>query len=70
MQQDLKDFQGKKVKVKMELNVQQFETTINNSIIQKVWYKNSKYVHLWLHLLLKATHKQHEFMWNKEIINS
>jgi hypothetical protein len=41
---------------------------LHRKVMQKGWYKNSKYVHLWLHLLLKATHKQHEFMWNKEII--
>jgi hypothetical protein len=37
-------------------------------IEEKGWYKNSKYVHLWVHLLLKANHKQNEFMWNNEII--
>ncbi len=34
----------------------------------KGWYKNSKYVHLWVHILLRANHKQNEFMWNNEII--
>lgn len=34
----------------------------------KGWYKNSKYVHLWVHILLKANHKQSEFMWNDKII--
>ncbi len=37
-------------------------------IKEKGWYKNSKYVHLWIHLLLLATHKVHEFMWNNQII--
>jgi len=34
----------------------------------KGWYKNSKYIHLWVHLLFKANHKPKEFMWNNKII--
>ena len=34
----------------------------------KGWYKNSKYVHLWCHILMKANHKEAEFMWNGEMI--
>jgi hypothetical protein len=38
----------------------------------KVWrkiedsffYKNSKYVHLWIHLLFMANHKPNNFLWN------
>ena len=41
---------------------------IHRRIKEKGWYKNSKYVHLWLHILLSANHEPHEFMWNKEII--
>ncbi len=37
-------------------------------IMQKGWYKNSKYVHLWAHLLLKANHQPNEFFWNGETI--
>lgn len=37
-------------------------------IKEKGWYKNSKYVHLWVHLLLLSSHKVHEFMWNNQII--
>src|SRR3990167_9987846 len=36
--------------------------------IEKGWYKNSKYVHLWVHLLLSANHAPIEFMWNNNII--
>jgi len=38
----------------------------------KGFYKNSKYVHLWMHILLKATHKPMEVMWNGKtlILNS
>jgi len=27
-------------------------------------YRKSQYVHLWVHLLLKANHKKSEFIWN------
>ena len=33
----------------------------------KGYYKKSKYVHLWVHLLLKANHKENEFMWNDKM---
>lgn len=32
-------------------------------------YRNSKYVHLWVHLLLKANHKGDKIMWNGGILN-
>lgn len=35
---------------------------------EKGYYKKSQYVHLWIHLLLKANHKPKEFMWNNNII--
>lgn len=35
---------------------------------EKGYYKKSAYVHLWLHLLLKANWKKTEFMWNNKII--
>lgn len=41
---------------------------LHRKIIDKGYYKKSQYVHLWLHLLLKANHKNEEFMWNSEII--
>lgn len=34
------------------------------SMMNKGWYKKSDYVHLWVHLLLKATHKDQEIMIN------
>ena len=37
-------------------------------IQNKGWYKNSKYVHLWVHILMKANHQDSEFMWNGEMI--
>lgn len=36
--------------------------------MDKGYYKNSKYVHLWVHLLLRANHQPTEFMWNKKMI--
>jgi hypothetical protein len=41
---------------------------LHRKIQEKGYYKNSKYVHLWIHLLLLANHKSKEFMWNKQII--
>lgn len=37
------------------------------SIKDKGYYKNSKYVHLWIHLLLKAGHTEREFLFNNKI---
>jgi hypothetical protein len=36
--------------------------------MNKGYYKKSQYVHLWVHLLLKANHEPKEFMWNNQII--
>lgn len=33
------------------------------SIIGKGWYRDSEYVHLWVHLLLKANHKDNEWFY-------
>ena len=41
---------------------------LHRKIQKKGYYKNSKYVHLWIHLLLNANHKEKEFMWNEKII--
>lgn len=41
---------------------------LHRKIREKAYYKNSKYIHLWLHILLRANHKVNEFMWNNEII--
>ena len=36
-------------------------------IMDKGYYKRSQYVHLWIHILLKASHDEAEFLWNKKI---
>lgn len=36
-------------------------------IMEKGWYKDSEYVHLFLHLILRANHKHAEFMFNGAI---
>jgi len=38
------------------------------SLLKKGWYKKSDYVHLWIHILSKATHKKIEFFFNGENI--
>lgn len=38
-----------------------FRKTLN-----KGYYKDSEYAHLWIHLLLKANHKETELLWNNE----
>jgi len=35
---------------------------------EKGFYGRSSYVHLWVHLLLSASHKEKEFLWNNKII--
>jgi hypothetical protein len=40
---------------------------VYRKITDKGYYKKSQYVHLWLHLLLKASHNEKEFMWNGKI---
>jgi hypothetical protein len=42
---------------------------LHRKIILKGFYKKSQYLHLWIHLLLSANHKENEFLWNgKNII--
>jgi len=36
-------------------------------IKEKGWYQNSKYVHLWVHILFRANHEEKEFMFNGSI---
>lgn len=38
------------------------------SIENKGWYRDSEYVHLWIHLLIKANHRGKEFLMNGEIV--
>lgn len=40
---------------------------IHKKITKKGFYKNSYYVHLWVHLLFKANWDENEFMWNGKI---
>jgi hypothetical protein len=37
---------------------------VYRKIKEKAWYKRSAYVHLWLHILIKAEHSEKEFLWN------
>jgi len=41
--------------------------SIHRKIQEKGWYKDSHYVHLWLHIIMKCNHKGKEFLWNGEI---
>lgn len=41
---------------------------LHRKILDKGWFKNSKYVSVWVHLLLKANHEEKEFMWNGKIM--
>jgi len=41
---------------------------LHRKLTEKGYYNKSHYVHLWVHLLLKANHKEKEFMWNKQLI--
>lgn len=34
--------------------------------MDKGYYKKSQYIHLWIHLLLKANHEDTNFIWNKK----
>lgn len=36
-------------------------------IKEKGWYQDSHYVHLWVHILIKANHDEKEFLWNGQI---
>lgn len=40
---------------------------IHRKLLKKGFYRNSKYVHLWIHLLLLASHDDKEFMWNGKL---
>ena len=41
---------------------------LHRKLTEKGYYKKSHYVHLWVHLLLKANHKANEFMFNGKMI--
>lgn len=40
---------------------------LHRKIQQNGFYKDSQYVHLWVHLLISANHKQVEQLWNGEM---
>ena len=39
-------------------------------IKEKGWYKKSEYVHLWVHILLRADHEEKEFLWNGQLMKT
>lgn len=41
---------------------------IHRQLMSKGFYKNSDYIHLWLHLLLKANHSSNEFLHGNSVI--
>lgn len=41
--------------------------SIHRKIQDKGWYKDSQYVHLWVHIIMKCNHAGKEFLWNGEI---
>ncbi len=41
---------------------------LHRKITEKGFYKKSQYLHLWVHLLLSANHKDNEFVWNGKTI--
>lgn len=41
---------------------------LHRSIRDKGYYQDSQYVHLWLHLMLLASHDETEFLWNGKIV--
>jgi len=38
------------------------------SLLEKGFYNNSKYVHLWIHILLKANWEEKEILWNGKLV--
>jgi hypothetical protein len=41
---------------------------LHRKLQKKGYYKKSEYIHLWVHLLLSANHKEKEFMFNGNMI--
>jgi len=39
---------------------------LHRKMFDKGYYKKSTYIHLWVHILMKANHKEKEFFWNGE----
>jgi hypothetical protein len=40
---------------------------IHRSLVKKGYYKDSHYVHLWIHLIMKATYQEKEYLFNGKI---
>jgi len=40
---------------------------VYRSILKKGYYKNSKFVHLWVHLLMRANHEETEILFNGKL---
>ena len=41
---------------------------IHRRLLKKGYFTDSHFVHLWVYLLLRANHKDKEFLWNEKII--
>jgi len=41
---------------------------IHRKLLKKGYYKDSHYVHLWVHLLMKSNHESNEFLFNGKMI--
>lgn len=42
--------------------------SVHRDLMQKGYYRDSEYVHLWIHLLLTANHEDKEFLFNGKIM--
>jgi hypothetical protein len=51
-----------------ESNYQTGWVKLFRSVMDKAWYQDSEYVHLWIHLLMKANHSGKEFLMNNKVI--
>lgn len=40
---------------------------IHRKLLKKGYYKKSQFIHLWVHLLMLATHEETEFFWNGKV---
>lgn len=41
---------------------------LHRQLMTKGYYKDSQYIHLWCHILMKANHADAEFLWNGKLI--
>lgn len=56
----------KSEKTSFDNNAQTGWVSVYRSIKDKGWYKKSEFVHLWVHILLKANHQEKEIWFNGE----